>query len=196
MTIPLTIQNLIKVFKEHTGVGFISFPYENAKGEVAKVLVNIGISYENAKKRDLETLKAGIEYIPNDKYNKADWDMAIQEKIDSLEGKPRLKKDGTPVKQRVDNNLPLDIVKDEITTTNKMSKFVWNIETQTAYIRGSLVSKTIIEQGEYKEVNSAGKTIAKQVIDKYYLSTGKIRNYKIGMLQGSLKINGDILTAE
>lgn len=177
----MNLQTLIEAFKEHTGVGFISFPYENAQKETAKRLVNIGISYENAKKRDLEVLKTGVEYIASDKYTKADWDAAIEELKTSLVAPDANRSEGQ-------KNAYISI------TENGTLKY--NIETQCLYIVGSSVRKTVIEEGEYKEVKSSGKTIAKNKIKKEYLSTGQFRTFKLNNLIGNIKINGDILEIE
>lgn len=56
--------------------------------------------------------------------------------------------------------------------------------------------KTITEEGEYPEVNSKPITIAKNVIRKNYLKSGKIRRYEIGNLAGNVKVNNDVIEIE
>lgn len=180
----MDLSKLIDAFKEHKGVGFISFPYENAQKELARRLVNIGISYENAKKRDLTTLIEGIEYIENTKYTKADWDMAISELKVSCDDKAE--------KSQESLNRSEGAIKNFITLTDN-GTLKYNTVTQELYIVGSSVKKTVEVAGVYKEVKSSGKTIAKNVIKKHYLSTGDFRTFKVGNLKGNIKINGDIL---
>ena len=82
----INIQKLISVFKETKGVKFVAFPYTNQKNELAKRLINIGTSYESACKEDLETLNSNeIVYEANEKYSKADFDLAMLEKKQSVQ---------------------------------------------------------------------------------------------------------------
>lgn len=61
-------------------------------------------------------------------------------------------------------------------------------ETGVYYIDGFVVSKTVLEEGEYKEVNSRPKTIAKRKIEKE-LPIGYYKQFKIGNA-AVIKANG------
>lgn len=174
----INLTELVLKFKQHTGIGFISFPYRNAKMETSKLLVNIGISYANAKKRDLITLNNGVEYLASDKYTLTDWNNAIEE----LKGSLKIP-DSNRSQGQSDGYIKL----------TKNGSLKWNINQQKLYIFGSLVRKNIIEIGEEKNVKSKPKTIAKEVIKKFYLRSGKLRTYQVDRLQGNIRINGDII---
>ena len=53
--------------------------YTNVDGEKSKRRINIGFGWDKLKKDDLATLQNGVEYIPSEKYTKADWDNALLE---------------------------------------------------------------------------------------------------------------------
>lgn len=180
----LDLQKLVAVFKEHKGIGFIAFPYINKQNELSKRLVNIGFSYENAVKKDLETLNEGIEYIPSEKYTQGDWDVAVTE----------LKK--SCIKSLYPNNT-------DARSTGQIEAYIhlanglrWHIESKTLHIYGLSVRKTTVEEGGYKEVKSAPKTIAKNTIKSKYLRASKLRTFPVQNLAGNIKINGDTIEVD
>ena len=64
-------------------------------------------------------------------------------------------------------------------------------ETGAIYIHCLAHTKVVLEAGEYKKVNSAPLTLAKQAVDKE-LRRGKIRQYALGCITGA-RINGETL---
>jgi uncharacterized protein (DUF1015 family) len=174
----INLKNLIEAFKSSKGVKFISFPYENQQGELARRLVNIGISYENAKKKDLETLREGIDVIQSDKYSLTDWNLAKAELEASL-----VKPDEVRSEAQTNAYIKLD----------ENGSLKYNVEQQALYIFGSSVNKSVEVEGVYKEVKSAPKTIAKNAIKKHYLRTGQLRTFKVTNLKGGIKMNGDTI---
>jgi len=177
----INIQKLISVFKETKGVKFVAFPYTNQKNELAKRLINIGTSYESACKEDLETLNSNeIVYEANEKYSKADFDLAMLEKKQSVQNS-----------LNQDNNDAHSVGQKEayITITTGVK---YHVEKQKLYIFGTAVRTIIIEKGEYKEVKSSAKTLAKKDIEKK-LRTSKYRNFLVENVSGDIKANGDII---
>ena len=67
----MKIQEFIDKFRAMEGKGakFIAFTYTNKEGEVSKRTINIGVSYENMLKKDIETLPT-IAYVPSSEYTK------------------------------------------------------------------------------------------------------------------------------
>ena len=56
------MKNLINKLKQFNGVQFVAINnYTNKQGEISKVLLNVGASIQNAKQKDINTLK-GISY--------------------------------------------------------------------------------------------------------------------------------------
>ena len=181
----LDYKKLIQVFKD-TKAGFIAFPYTNKKNETSKVLVYVGASYENLKMDDsnqIENFLIGndLAYVESDKYTRTDWDNALAELLASLKNPDVKRSEGQ-------SNAYINV------TDNGMIK--WCVETQKLYIAGSVIRKTIMEEGEYPEVKSKPITIAKNVIRKNYLKSGKIRRYDVSNLAGDIKANGETIEVE
>ncbi|MDP2692772.1 MAG: hypothetical protein Q8O88_03995 [bacterium] len=182
---PMQTKQLIEAFK-NAKAGFIAFPYTNKQNETSKRTIYIGASYENAKQKDIDTisnflLATDLGYVPSEKYTRADWHDALNELLSSLKN--------TDVKRSQGQQ-------DAYISITENGTIKWNIETQELYIQGLNVKKTITEDGIYKEVNSAPKTIAKNVIRYEYLSTGKWRTFKVRNLEGNIRINNDTLEIE
>lgn len=178
-------KKLIEAFK-NANAGFIAFPYTNAQNETSKRTIYIGASYENTKKKDIDTIDnflklTDLGYVPTDKYTRADWNEALNELSASLKN-PDTKKSNAQ--------------QDAYISVTENGTIKWNLTTQELYIQGLSVKKTITEEGEYKAVNSAPKTIAKNVIRNTYLSTGKWRTFKVKNLEGNIKISGDEIVIE
>ena len=161
-------------------VGFISMNrYTNVDGEKTKRRINL-FSYEKAKSIDLETLRKGVEYIPSTRYTKADWDIAIAELVEGI-----VNPDEKRSKALTDAFVTL-------TKNNDSVKYCFN--TQEIYIMGLELdgSKQVIESGKSKTVNSAPKTIAKNVIRRTYLKSGLIRSFKTKEI-GFVKLKGELI---
>lgn len=162
-----------------TGVSFCSIKnYTNQQGEVANHLFNIGASYENAKKKD-------IEFLTNLDVTTMEWQSAMADVI--------------VAKQQLINNLVKpDAVKSQ---AQKDAYFHLNnglkvhCETGEIYVFGMRVSKTIITPIEYKEVNSSKLTIAKNELRKLMKST-KYRQFIFQLNGMTIKASGEEITFE
>lgn len=159
-------------------IGFIGINhYENVHGEVSKRRINIGFNWEKLKKDDLAILNAGVEYIPSEKYTKADWDIAIAELKQSIIAPSK-------TRSEAQTNAYLQM------TENGAVRY--NYETQKLYIMGLELdgSKKVVEEGEKDTVKSKPKTIAKNVIKRTYLKQGLIRNFTVYKI-GEVKLRGE-----
>ena len=177
----ITIQNFVNEFRKLEGKGarFIGFNYTNKEGELSKRVVNVGVSYENMLKKDLEILKT-VSYTPSPLYTKADWDLAKAELKKSLENS--LDPAVTNARSEAQKDAYIWIA----------DGLRWHIDNKELHITGASHSKTVIVAGTYKTVNSRAKTIAKNDIKKN-LKSDKYRTFVIKNLSGTLKINGDTI---
>lgn len=166
-------EELIEKLKTITGVSFVSVVYTNEQNEKQHTLFNVGVNYEKAKAKDLEYLK-NLDITELNSDLSADLLMeATQSLINDFEktiSKEKVKKDNF------------------IHLTNGLKQHTENNEL---YVYGMLVHKTVLSEGEYKEVNSKPLTIAKNLIRKN-LKTSKYRQYKIGKAE-QFKIKGDTI---
>ena len=174
-------QKIINTFKQHKGIGFIAFPYKNKEGEISKRLVNIGSYYENALKKDIDTLNEGIEYIPSSQYTYEIWLQAIQELKESI------------LKSLNPNNTDARSTAQKDAYVHLTNGLKWHVESSKMYIWGQTVRKTVTEEIEYKEVKSSSKTIAKNTIRNKYLRSAKYRSFIVDNLQGNIKINNNTI---
>ena len=174
--------NLINKFN-FSGVSFVSLKnYRSDKSdntEVADILINVGISYEKLKADDLEVLQAtkrSIGSFVTENFGIAILEQAIDEKIQSI-----LK----PNENRSNGQ------KDAFVILNNGMKYCPN--TDSLIINGSVVRKTVIVKGEFKEVKSKPLTLAKKHLDKALdLKLAKLRYYKLSNL-GAIKVSGDTI---
>ena len=179
--------NLLLNHLQTMQIGFVAINgYTNAKGEISDRRINIGFSYESAKKRDLQLLINGVAYIPSaeNKYSKADWDIAI------LELKASLAKNNTD-QEHINRS---EGQKNAYLTMTENGAVQYNFETTELYVYGIQLkgSKEVIEAGDYKEVKSSAKTLAKNAFKKTYLKTGLIRRF-IATNINQVKLKGDTI---
>lgn len=161
--------------KSITGVSFVSIRnYTNTSGETSNNLINVGASYANAKRKDIETLE----------------NLNVAEH--SFKSTPELIEEArvaliaafiAPDKARSEGQ------------TNAYTQIVPGVkvhnETGQIYIYGYREKKEVLKAGEYKEVKSAPLTIAKNELRKL-LRTGKFTQYALEM-GNQIKANGDTL---
>lgn len=157
-----------------TGVGFVSIrSYTNSSNEISNNKVNIGASYENAVKKDIEFLKnLDITTIENRKSDLVTLEKARISLIEAFISPNENRSNGQ---------------KDAYTHICKGLK-VHN-ETAKVYIYGLRTEKTVLVKGEYKPKNSKVETIAKDELRKL-LKTGKFTQYVVSEIE-SLKGNGE-----
>lgn len=161
--------------KSITNVSFVSIRnYENKFGEIANHLINVGISYEKSKEKDIQFLKELNVNSIESKSNKTLLEQARLELISSFE-KPEINRS--------------EAQKDAYTPIIKGVK-VHN-QTGELYIFGYRENKTILQEGNYPIVNSKPITIAKNELRKL-LRTGKYTQYVISSI-GEVRTNGEIL---
>tara|TARA_R100000995_G_scaffold84922_1_gene65900 strand:+ start:21689 stop:22198 length:510 start_codon:yes stop_codon:yes gene_type:complete len=167
------MKNLINKLKQFNGVQFVAINnYTNKQGEISKVLLNVGASIQNAKQKDINTLK-GISY---------DYET-IEEKA-RIELLTALTK---PTKQTKNRSQGQKDAYVQLCTGIRM-----HIETKTIYIYGLQVRKNVVQKGEYKTVNSRPLTIAKNIIRKTLKHT-KFRQYSLSKID-TLTFDGETLT--
>ena len=167
------LQILIELCKNY--IGYISIrEYKNIQGEISNYKINLGFSYEKAKKKDLVLLNEGVEYIESERYTRVDWDNAIAELMRSL---------STPTK-----------INENVIKLGNNNNLHYHIESTNVYILGILDEKKVLQPIEYKKKNSNPKTIAKNAIKSKYLRTGKIRMFIFDYEKlTSIKLNGETL---
>lgn len=179
--------NLFGKFANLNGAKFISLvEYKSEKtGEIATHVINTNISVMNAKQSDFETLKATTtdnlkikEGLGLDVYN-----LALSEMTASAE------KNLNPDKSKRTKN-SVGQTDAYITLTNGLKV---HKETGNLHIFGMAVAKNVIKAGEYKQVNSADKTLAKKDITKQLnLKAGKFRTFIVGNIK-DVKMNGETI---
>jgi L-rhamnose mutarotase len=162
-----------------TGVSFCSIKnYTNEQGEVANHLFNIGASYENAKKKD-------IEFLNNLDVTTMEWQSAM---VDIIKAKQELI-------NSFENPRPTKDVFFHIEMNGKSIGVKVHYESGKIYVWGLRVSKTILKAVEYKEVQSSNLTIAKNELRKL-LKTSKYRQFIFQLNGMSIKASGEELIFE
>lgn len=167
-----------------TGTRFVGMTYTNENGEKSKYRLIMGINLVSLYKSDLRTLK---KLRPSLEGVKA---LACDELIASI---------NNSLTKGIGNNdaYTLKGYYTPITPNGEVKLHVNEVGETHLYIRGYVLTKTVIEKGVYAKVNSSDKTLAKKEIEKS-LKRGKIRTFKInvGVLEG-VRMNGmdiEILT--
>lgn len=168
------MDNLLKQLETITSAKFASLTYRSkGSNELARHTILLGANHETAYKKDLAKLLILEPRLDGIKK------QACLELIDSL--KNSLEKG---IGQN-DNNTRKDIYEYLPVKGLKMHK-----ETKQLYLQGYTVSKEVLENGEYKEVKSSEKTIAKNELRRLG-RLSKIREFVLSIenLKG-VKING------
>ena len=160
-----------------TGTRFVGMTYTNENGEKSKYRLIMGINLVSLYKSDLRTLK---KLRPSLEGVKA---LACDELIASIENS---------LTKGIGNNdaYTLRGYYTPITPNGEVKLHVNEIGETHLYIRGFVLTKTVIEKGVYAKVNSSDKTLAKKDLEKS-LKRGKIRTIKINVavLEG-IRMNG------
>lgn len=181
-----TFFRLIESF-DFNGVSFVSLRgYSSDKSgntEICDVLINVGVSYANMKKSDLAVLQsASAADLANDNFGQAIIEQAIAEKIQSIVSPSEARSNGQ---------------KEAYINLNASGTLKYCKETKSVIISGTVVKKTIIKAGEYKEVKSRPLTLAKKHLDKVLdLKLAKIRYYKISNITANVKVSGNTIEIE
>ncbi len=196
---PESLSKLVELTNANSRVQFIHIKGYNSdeslNTEVANHRVNINAKYENMLNKDALTLASPLEILKEeflkvekgwnyDRYDLAGVPLEIfrgqvkDQFIVALEEKRTSKV--TPT-ERENNDIWLN------------KSLVFNTKTLRLAIFGLSLDKVVKQEGVFKKVKSAPKTVAKQIIDKCTESvTFKLRRFTLDNLNG-MKIQGEEL---
>lgn len=191
----LDVERLIELTNENSRVRFVSLRgYNSDKSlntEVANQIVNINASYGNMLEKDALTLNnvvLGRDVVPMvetwdyERYDLngvsvEDFKKQVKEAQEMALFELRNPKTGT----RESNDIWLN------------KALVFNTNTLRLSLFGSSISKEVVQEGVFKKVKSAPKTVAKQIIQKAVEPrTSKLRRFTIDNLNG-MKMDGETL---
>ena len=187
------MKELINKFSSLKGASFVSLNgYVSASsGEVADVVINCGISVENAKKTDLNRLE---NCTPEDLVNVSNASGIAVDTVKQAHAEmlaSAIKNLNPEISERSAQSQGQTDAYVQIAPGLKLHK-----ETLALHIFAMNISKKVIVKGEYKTVNSSAKTLAKKAIGKYLdLRIDKFRNYIIGNMD-AVTILGDTFTKD
>jgi len=164
----LAVKEIVGLF-ESFKTSFVGLRgYTNDKGEVADVVINVGIKHNTTLKGDLEKrlpkIKASQYLLFAEKYGDNVALQAFAEKQLSME------------KSLAGTNVHANGQIDAYLHVGNGIKI--HIETGDIFIYGYVVSKKVLVKGVYPVVKSRPLTLCKKDIDKG-LKAGKYRQYKI-----------------
>lgn len=194
------VERLIELTNGNERVRFVSIKgYNSDKSlntEVANQIVNINASYANMLEKDALTLNNVVlnrDVLPlvetwnYERYDLngvpvADFKKQVKEALDIALGEMKQSADPTKEKKPRESN---DI------WLNKALAF--NTNQLRLSVFGASISKEVVQEGVYKKVKSAPKTVAKQIIQKAVEPrTAKLRRFAIDNLNG-MKMDGETL---
>ena len=178
---------LVENLKAVTGVSFVGVNYTNQKNEKSQYLINIGVSYENAKAKDLQTLQElKVSEIKNykglDKDAITELDKAKDALIKALIKPNKAKSDGQ-----------------KNAYTHLINGMKIHNKTHDLFVFGFKVKKTVEIKGEYKKTEFAYEgskplTRAKNYLRVQYMKSTKYRQFKIVSEQAhKFKLSGDTI---
>lgn len=159
---------------EKLGKGqFVSFPnYHNKYGEVANYVVNGNVDYGKAKEGDFAKLQAvtmgELKEISTEK--NIEFATVLEAWNELFESyRPKAENEEKSARSKAQTDAYINI--------GKGLRF--HPETETFHLYGFAVTKKVIVEGNYPQVNSRPKTIAKKAIQKKAdFTTTKFRNFK------------------
>ena len=173
----LQVISMLKQATENsiTGVSFVSIRnYTNSSNEASNNLINVGINYEKSKIKDIEFL----ENLNLDEYSfKSNLDVILEAKAELI--KSFIKPEENRSKGQIE------------AYTHIVSGVKVHNESGQVYVYGYRENKTILKEGEYKQVNSKPLTIAKNELRKL-LRTAKYTQYSLE-IGNQVRANGSTL---
>lgn len=160
--------------------------------ETADALINIGAAYENMKKKDIniyENFDVNTVNVDNFNYQTIDTGGISLEKY----------------KEAVNAALPIALA--ELIESAKKPKtrdtssdiyltrvLIFNTNTQKLALFGQRINKTVIQEGTFKVVKSAPKTIAKKLIEKAAKGrTATLGRFVVDNMQRAKINNGELV---
>lgn len=165
---------VVSQIKTPSFVRIMNYSNDKGNGEVANYLINLGISYANAKQSDIESLS----------------DPKILEGIDFGDLKPLAEE---ARKTMLDARLNPSKTNHSQAQQDAYITVCPNVkvhkESGRVFIEGLSVDKQVIVKGSYKAVNSAPLTLAKKKIEKQLKATN-YRYFAFDKLQ-SVKAKGE-----
>lgn len=161
-------------FAQTNKSSFVSFVYEN-EFAVSRYIVHLGTSVRGAYERALKELEANRNLYVNDAVQLQAIDELIASVKNSLD-KGIGNNDAYTKKDKYDHIAP----------NLKMDK-----ESGKIYLSGFVIGKTVLQEKKApKTVNSAPKTIAKNVIRKRHTKLDKFRDFTLDAQHfGSVSVN-------
>lgn len=172
------VGKLLAIISQIKTPSFVSIlNYRNEKGELSNQLINLGADYGNAKEED------SIFLLDTENINKIDFSETLKpfakEAWDEM-----LEARLAPTKATVNRSNGQTDAYITVCPNVRVHK-----QSGRVFIYGFQVSKTVLEAGVYKKVNSSGKTLAKKAIGKH-LKTEKFRNLAFDKL-ATVKLKGE-----
>jgi hypothetical protein len=175
------VKSIISKFKELNGASFIGINQylSSTTGELCNYVIVANFSYAKAILKDLQTLKnistSDIQKCianVNANYNNVLSIDLIKQAIDKLiQGFEKNQNKETQSAQSKSQQEAYVNICDSIRL---------HIESRKLFIYGLVVSKEILQKGEYKSVNSSDLTLAQNAVKKFFnLSTAKFRQFNI-----------------
>lgn len=183
-------KQMMQAFHGLIGSQFVGIQnYTSKNGEVSNVTINANITYKNAQKKDLNTLKSlteqdlkGLSLTTNLPFETMK--IAHAEMINSLEKNLSDNKEEHTAASKAQADTYV-----HITPAIKVHK-----TTLEVYVTGLVENKTVLVPGEYKHTNKREKTQCKDAITKHCnLRGGKYREYLVGEIS-KIKISGQSIT--
>lgn len=184
------MNSLGKFFEKfnNKGVQFVAIKEYVAKttGEVSNFTINVGLSVEKAKQRDLKKLQScdenqlktiakniGIEFETCKKALNELTASAIKNLNPDIKKRSAGSQAQTNAYKTLCNGL-------KVLSSDYENLLFGRTNQITGYVFGQRISKTVLIKGTYKTVNSSAKTIAKNEIKKALnLTSHKFRNFII-----------------
>jgi len=149
----------------------LNFSYENMLKDEKEKLLNFDVSKVDVNAHDYSSINTGL--LTLDQYKQAVKD-ALPKALAEINAPKQTK--------GVSNDVWLNKV------------MVFNLNTLRLSIVGEAVKKSVVEEGEFKQVKSAPLTVAKQLIKKQAnCRSEKYRRFAIDNFEGALKLQGETL---
>lgn len=157
-------------------------------GEVANHTINVNISVKNAKETDLQRLincnSSDLEMIAKqNNLDLATCELALSEMITSAQ-----KNLSANIEEHTNQSKGQSDAYINLTPAIRLHK-----DTLQVHVFGMAIAKVVLVKGEYKQVNSNAKTLAKNAIKKHLdLRADKFRDFIVGNIE-SVKIDGETI---
>lgn len=182
MDILKLISNLIDSIKNSpTGVSFVALNnYENSNGQIQNATINVGLSYERAKAKDIKFLETLNVFTDKRFVSFQDKELLEIARLELLQSAKEPNK-----------NMSAGQIDAYTYLCNGLK--IHN-ETKVLYLQGFSVSKKVVSEGTEKADTRNPKTKAKDVIRKYLKAT-KYRQFNLEKLP-QVKVNKTTLILE